>query len=354
MATEHDISGRDLIARADEIKRALPKEYSEEIDGLASGMKSYFPLSASHLMYLYNLLSDVFRASQCSALAAWGSSSATGTNIVDRNLDWYEGLVDEMVELHAITRYHFPDRDVQMIGALGHLGCITGIATREPTGRNGIMGALMDADVTGSNYSASGCRSYNFDMRYCLENFNTKEEMAAYMSDKPYTFDNLILLADSNNTIVVENNISGKGTSPSRAARDDNSRLNPGIAWGYPGMVGAVNGFCLAGQVNNFSKGTNGEINLERWSLLRKKIDGHNAGVARPWTPQDVREVMTSYHGRRPGSLSLDQGDLYNQQTQQIALYVPAQGLLQVFFKPLDGTTPREPGFVQIPLGPGT
>lgn len=351
LATEYGVSGSELIKRADQIKKNMPREYLDEIDGLASGMRSYFPLSASNLMYLYNLLSDVFRWTQCSAMGVWGPSSSAGTNVMYRTLDWYEGMVDEMTEIHAITRYHYADRDVHIIGALGHLGCITGISTTDAEGRNGIMGAIMDANVSGTKYSAEGCRSYNFDLRSALERLGTKEEIAAYLSDKPYTFSNLILLADSAKTIVLENNISGEGEAPSRAVRDDVSVLNPGIEWGFPAMIGAVNAFCLKGQVNNFSRGVNGEINVERWNLLRKRIDELNDSAnGYSLTPEDVKEIMMSFAGRRPGSLEADEGDLYNQQSQQMAFYIPRDAFLQVFFKPLDGSTPKEPKLVNIPL----
>lgn len=351
LATAHGVSGSQIVRRAQEIRRNLPKEYADEIDGLASGMKSIFPLSATNLMYLYNLLPDVFRWSQCSAFGAWGASSSTGSNVVYRTLDWYEGALDEMTEAQAITRYHYQDRDVHMIGGLGHLGCLTGISTTDQQGRGGTMGAIMDANVTGTSYSAKGCRSYNFDLRWALEHLNTKEEIAGFMADKPYTFSNVILLADSGNTAVLENNVTGLGEAPSRAVRNDSSPLNPGIAWGYPSMLGAVNSFCLLGQVDNFSKGINGEINRERWQLLRKQIDGlYAANGSYTLTPEDVKRVMLSYHGPRPGSLEADEGDLYNQQSQQMALYVPAEGFLQVFFKPLDGSTPKVPTFTQIPL----
>lgn len=352
LATEHDVSGSELLKRIAQIKQNVPREYIEEIDGYASEMKSYFPLSASNLLYMYNLLPDAFRWTQCSALAAWGNSSSTGTNIVYRNLDWYEGLVDEMTELQAVIRYHYADRDVQVVGALGHLGCISGIVTGRPDGRDGIMGAIMDADVTGSKYTAEGRRSYNFDLRYSLENFNTKDEMAKYMSDKPYAFSNLIVLADRDSTTVLENNVSGMGPAPSRAVRTDTSELNPGIDWGYPSMVGAVNGFCLKGQVNNFSKDYTGEINVERWELMRKKIDELKG--ARPGgrlTPEDMKAIQDSYWGKAPGSLSADEGDLYNQQTQQMLLYVPAENKVDIFFKPLDGSTPLVPAYITIPLG---
>ncbi|MHB8894457.1 MAG: C45 family autoproteolytic acyltransferase/hydrolase [Candidatus Geothermincolia bacterium] len=351
LAMDYGVTGKELLARADEIKRSLPREYTEEIDGLASGMKSYFPLSASSLMYLCNLLPDVFRWTACSAFGTWGASSSTGSNVVYRTLDWYEGLLDEMTEIQAVTRYHFADRDVHMIGGLGFLGCLTGISTTDPQGPNGTMGAIMDANVSGSKYSAKGCRSYNFDLRYALEHLNSKEEIARFMADKPYTFSNVILLADSAGTVVLENNVSNMGEAPSHAVRDDVSPLNPGIAWGYPQMLGAVNGFCLRGQVNNFSKGINGEINTERWALMREKIDElRKAGGGSRLTPDDVKKMMTSYRGRAPGSLEEDEGDLYNQQSQQMALYLPAEGFLEVFFKPLDGSTPKVPTFTTIPL----
>jgi hypothetical protein len=351
LATVYDIPGSEVLERVEQVKANMPEEYVRQVDGLASGMRSYFPLSADSLIWLYNLMSDVFRWSKCSAYGVWGASSSTGSNVLYRTLDWYEGMFDEITEIQAVTRYHFADRDVHMIGALGHLGCITGIATKDLLGRDGVMGAIMDANVTGSEYSARGCRSYNFDLRYALERLDSKDEISAFLADKPYTFSNVILLGDSASTTVLENNVSGRGEAPSRAVRTDSSPLIPGIEWGYPSMIGAVNAFCLRGQVNNFSRGENSEINVERWDLLRKKIDE----LRRPdgtyqVTPGDVKAIMSSHRGGVPGNFMKGEGDLYNQQTQQMMVYVPSAGSLDVFFKPLDGSTPVPPPTVPVPL----
>lgn len=65
-------------------------------------------------------------------------------------------------------------------------------------------------------------------------------------------------------------------------------------------------------------------------------------------------EVLTprelSFHAKRPGSLSDDEGDLHNRQTQQMMMYVPAESRMDVFFQPLDGSTPLAPVFLSIPL----
>jgi hypothetical protein len=63
---------------------------------------------------------------------------------------------------------------------------------------------------------------------------------------------------------------------------------------------------------------------------------------------------MCSYHGHGPGSLLLNDGDLYNLQTQQMMLYIPADRSLKAFIKPKQGANPADPSpyFYNIPLEP--
>lgn len=351
LATFQGLWFNTVPERIELVKPQLEAVYREELDGLASQMERTTDWTAPQLVYGFNLIPDVFRKTQCNAFGAWGNASATGQCVAYRTLDWWGGLWKIRIPgIQAVTKLIYPDKTVWLIGALGHLGCITGINYN-----TGVMGAILDADV-GTDYRAAGMRSYNFDLRTALENSATKEDIAAFLKDpaKAYAFDHLIFLADEKNCVILENNISGTGANPQRAVRTDASPLGDGIAWGHPQMIGAVNCFMLRGQPDNFSKGPHKAINTKRWALLLKrtaaKIDESPGGKV---TPEGVRELMCSYWGKRPESLLTKHGDLYNSDTQQMMLYVPAERSLRVFFKPKDNSAPVDAGpvFVTVPLG---
>ena len=351
LATFQGLWFNTVPERIEKVKPQLDAVYREELDGLASQLPRTADWTAAELVYGFNLIPDVFRKTQCNAFGCWGEASATGQCIAYRTLDWWGGLWKIRIPgIQAVTKLVYPDKTIWLIGALGHLGCITGINYN-----TGVMGAILDADV-GTAYSAEGIRSYNFDLRTALESSATKEEVAAYLGDpaKRYGFDHLIFLADEKNCVILENNISGTGSSPQRGLRSDTSALNEGIVWNHPQMIGSVNCFMLRGQPNNFSAGPHKEINTKRWQLLlersAKKISdspGHRL------TPEGVRELMCSYWGKRPESLLTHHGDLYNSDTQQMMLYVPAERSLKVFFKAKDNSTPLDAGvgFVVVPIG---
>jgi hypothetical protein len=66
-------------------------------------------------------------------------------------------------------------------------------------------------------------------------------------------------------------------------------------------------------------------------------------------TPQHVQEIMTAYWQDEPRGFD-QSGDLFNTDTLQSFLYVPAQSLLKVYFQDWDGSTPKVPKFITIPL----
>lgn len=346
------ISKETLVSRVEEIRLQLNPDYRDEIEGIASCFTGYSgllkKLSAREILYVFNLFSDVARTHQCSAFAAWDSSSSTGSTIAFRSLDWFGGLFyHPLPSIQSVTRLVYPDKTVYLFGALGHVGCVTGLNFN-----TGIFGGILDADVENTTYDAKEARSYNFDLREALERFPTSQQVAGFLKDpaKNYTFSHLIFLADEKSACILENNISGKGDMGRRTVRTDTSELNTGVTWGYPKMVGAENGFILKGQVDNMNAGKNARINQGRWSLMKEQI-GLRYKDRKSLTPEQVREIMTSYRGDEPGSLMTNDGDLYNIQTQQMFLYLPAERKLEVFFKPLDGSSPLKPEFVPIPLG---
>jgi hypothetical protein len=351
LATGQWLWGNTIPNRIDHIKPMLDSGFLEELNGMSSVMEETKAWTPDQLIFGFNLMPDVFRANQCSALGCWGEKSANGKTIAYRTLDWWGGLVyQKLPSIQAVTKIIYPDCTVFLIGVLGHLGCITGINYQ-----TGIMAAILDAGSEEDYYSA-GCRSYNFDLRHALEKSANKEEIANYLadSDKNYAYNHLIFLADQNNCKILENNTSGIGVSPRRALRSDTSMLNPGIFWNFPGMIGAVNSFILRGQIDNHLQGKHSNVNTERWELMQDKTSATLMEKNQKLTDEDLQEIMCSYHGEGPKSLIGGHGDLYNSNTQQMMLYIPEERSLEVYFIPLNGKNPRDPKplFVRIPLQP--
>ena len=337
--------GNTLTERVADIRPSLDPEYRDEIDGLASSLKGSATFSGADLAYVYNLLPDVLRATQCSGFGVWGSQSALGTNIAYRTLDWYGLLTQPFPRVQAVTRLVYPDGSLYLVGGLGHLGVISAINPRTR-----IMAAILDASVEDEAYRSAGRRSYPFDLRHALERAGGLEEIAAYLAApaRDYAIGHLIMLADPRRTSVLENNTARAGTAPRRALRTDTSELNPGVPWGRTEMLGIVNAFMLKGQRDNFATGLGARVNQRRWALMRDRIASHTG----PLSIQDVKGIMTAYWGSEPGTLysPLSSGDLYNSDTQQMLLYVPASNHLEVFFRPKDGAIPNMPEFIEVKL----
>jgi len=352
IATLEGLWGKTVPEHLAAIRPQLPSSYNEELAGLATVMKGSWTWTNEELIYCFNLLPDLFRTTQCSAFGCWGEASANGKNVAYRTLDWFGGLfAKELPLIQSVTRIRYSNKTIYLIGALGHLGCITGINVN-----TGIMAGILDSDVSGTTYDPIGCSSYNFDLRKALEDCSGTGTLAAELTSKSkkYAFSHLILLADKRQTSILENNISGLGTHSSRSLRYDTSQLNPGIKWSHPHIIGAVNCFMLKGQVNNFSEGKHKKINERRWSLMLDKLKSRLVASKNMLTPADIQSIMCSYYGDSPGSLLLNDGDLYNLQTQQMMLYTPAERSLKVFIKPKKGANPANPSpfFYNIPLEP--
>ena len=192
-----------VINRVGSIKTQLNQDYLDEIDGLASklcnattNVRGDGKLSNDEL-YLFNLLADVARTTECSALAVFGSLSSTGSTMVARALD--AGCPD----IQAVVTFKNGSKSICTIGYLGFMGVLSGF------NENKIFAAILDAP-TGSTYSAFAKKSYPFDLRYALENYTTNDAVASYMKSPAYAFSHLIFLADPTSSEVLETKRSKK------------------------------------------------------------------------------------------------------------------------------------------------
>lgn len=346
--TGNDDGYRMMMARVKDIRTQVPKEYLDEINGLGETVSSCTEsirgdnrLSPDELLF-FNLVPDVARGTQCSAVGVFGPRSATHKTILARVLDFYNGSQNQLPKLQAVTyiTYHtkYGVKSVCLIGYLGFLGVISGLNHHQ------VFAAILDSP-TGAVYHSQAKRSYPMDLRFALENTVHLREVAGYLADphKNYAYNHLIALANPWECNILENNISGAGTHMQRALRNDSSRLNDGISWDIRGAVASVNSFVLEGNHDNH---TISPDNLARWAKIKELIKAQ--GI---FTRAGLKQLISYHSGPEPGSRL--NGDLYNVNTQQIIIFDPDSPSLEVFFRPKSGKLPVEPLFEKIPAVSG-
>lgn len=332
-----------LLKRVNDIKPQIPKEYCEEIEGMAEDLAGSEEsimgdnkLSLNEL-YLFNLIPDVLRQTQCCCLSVYGSLSETGATLTARDLDWYGGSKNQIPRLQAVITYKYKDVKVCSVGYMGYMGIITGFNSRK------VFSAILDSP-TGSVYDSVGKSSYPMDLRLALEKKSNMDEVARYMSDssRQYTVNHLIALSDPVEGKILENNFSGSGQDMKRALRSSDSILNEGITWGIKNAVAAVNAFLLKGNHDNFSTIVG---NTERWSKLKTELESKGEKV----TLDELKSIISFDNNDGPGDMAT--GDLYNSMNQMSVVFQPATLELEVAFRPRTASTlPDDPVFIKIPV----
>ncbi|MCL6588802.1 MAG: hypothetical protein K6U80_02510 [Firmicutes bacterium] len=328
-----------MLFRTGEIKPQVNQDYLDEIEGMASqfsggadNVRGDQKISRDEF-YFFNLIPDAIRETQCSAVAVFGSGSALKQTMVARNLDWYGGSANQIPQIQAVITVRQKDKSICSIGYLGFQGVITGF------NRHGVFAGILDSG-SGAPYVSKDRNSYPLDLRYALENNKTLNDVAGFMKDpaRNYTCNHLIFLAGPKDGQVLENNFSGCDTAR-RALRSSQSKLNPGINWGFNQAVGAVNSFLLSG---NFDNHTQYPHNVRRWASLCNELKKNGPVI----TWDELKAIISFDNGDGPGGM--EEGDLYNGGTQQTILFIPATMRLEIFFRPHDGGLPADPVFKEI------
>ncbi|MDP4094993.1 MAG: C45 family autoproteolytic acyltransferase/hydrolase [Bacillota bacterium] len=331
----------DVLKRVKDIKPQIEKDYSDEITGMGSVFSGSTDnqlgdgkLSTDEI-YIMNLLPDVLRLTQCSALGIYGKRSETNSSMMERALDWYAGAKNQLAKVQAVTYIENNSKSICTIGFLGYIGVISGY------NRNQDFAAILDSS-TGGIYYSEGRRSYTMDLRYALENSDTIDKIADYLKsdDRKYTFGHLIFLCDKNTVKVLENNV-GSDPNSIRKIRDEKSELNEGINWGYDNAIGCVNAFELKGNLNNHS---NIPENVARWESMKNELKSKGDKISL----DEFKEIASYHKGKYPGEQS--DGDLYNVNTDQIIIYQPSEDNLEIFFRPYSGKLPGRPDFKKVPV----
>lgn len=340
--TRNDKYHNRLLGRVMDIKPQIPKDYADEIEGIASNFSGMNDNSRGDgklsvdEFFLINLFPDVARSAQCSALSVFGQRSDTKETMTARILDWISGEKNQLSQMHAVVTYKNSEQSIMTIGYLGYMGSISGFNDDK------VFGSILDAG-TGMAYSSSSKYSYPMDLRYALEHYQTMDEVANYLKspDRDYAYNHLIFLSDPSESKVLENNIGGRADSI-RDVRTEQSELNTNIVWDISDSIGTVNAFMLKGNFDNY---TDNLINTTRYESMKNELMSKGEEV----TIDELKSIASFHKGELPGEQT--EGDLYNYGTQQIIIFEPGQLNLEVFFKPANGALPAVPVFEEIVVG---
>ena len=336
--TESDFIYGLVLSRVVDIRSQVPMEYQDEVDAMSAALNPSGALNvrgdgklSRDEIWLMNLITDVARGSQCSAVGVSEGRSVTASTMVARLLDWDVGSFNQLAKIQAVYRINNGSRSITTIGFLGLQAVLSGYNDEN------VFVSILDSP-TGKPYSSAGKRSYAFDLRYALENEDSLVGIANYMTDpsRDYAFNHIIFMADRDTAAALENNFSGTGSNMRRALRDHESALNDGITWGFIDGVAAVNAFMLDGNHDNFT----GDIrNTARWASIGSQLSAKGATVT--WA--ELKEIATYDGGDGPGAMEF--GDIYSEENIQVILFEPSTGRLEVAFHPENGSPTSNPMF---------
>ena len=179
---ETDFTYDLVLSRVNEIRSQVPTEYQNEVDAMSAALGQGTPsvrgdgqLSRDEL-WLLNLITDVARETQCSAVGLYKGRSATGRTMVARLLDWDVGSSNQLAKIQAVYKINNGSKSITTIGFLGLQAVLSGYSD------DNVFVSILDSG-TGHAYSSPGKRSYVFDLRYALENENSLVGIANYMTN---------------------------------------------------------------------------------------------------------------------------------------------------------------------------
>ena len=319
------------------IKRQVPARYRAELEGLASVIATAprnelgdGRLSPGELDFLH-LIQDTFRT-QCSGVSVYGRRAARRETATAFLMDFFGREV--LGHLHAVTTISDGRRSLAMVGFLGILNSTVAVND------DGVFVGVPSSEVA-AEYDPAGKRSVFFEVRAALEQHSTLRGVAAAMMKprKQYAQGFNLSLADRHGAAILELDNLGH-----RGLRRAGSALNPGVEpWPFRDAVATVNSFVLEGNTDNH---TADPVNFGRWNSYIAEIEATGPVTSL----EELKRVVSFDGGDGPDDFLAGSGDIYNQWTVTISVFVPAKLRLEVFFAPAEGPMPDDPDFVRVPL----
>ena len=267
--------------------RALYTDYKEELDGFtdalagnSEGIVQDGILSKDEIR-LIQFVPDAIRGTSCSGISLDGSMTASGQRITSRILEWDLGSDNQLSMGHSVVHYINGEKSFTSVTLLGYFPILTAVSD------DGVM--LSEYDVgskLGEPYTYGSKKSYTYDMRYVLENYQTAEKCARFLVNNagnyPYCVN--ILATDEKDALVAEIAVETYDGKP--LIRDSSTELIKGVEWSDPACICVVNSFASNGNADQLSVTAD---NLIRWKKYAEFYCGQ-----KNMTIDRFKELLTS------------------------------------------------------------
>ncbi len=283
-----------LDIRATILFDSIPKEYQDELNGIAEaftsgkGMVKDGKLSFEEFR-LAQFVPDAVRGTACSAVSLDGSRTSSGKRITSRLLEWYIGTENQVTKIHTVTHIKNAEKSYTAVGCLGLMTTLTAINS------SGVMVGELDVGSVSEDYQIQDKTSYTFAMRYAIENYPTAREVAEYLAEhaREYTYCANILVTDEKEALCVELPVTESDGEP--IIRDKNSKLLDEIVNDCQDCLIIVNAYVCAGRDPS---GIKFSSNIIRWERFNEWFAGDSS-----FSLGSFKEIMTSERHDEQASL---------------------------------------------------
>jgi len=321
--TDQDEFNRKFLNRIEAIRQNINMRYADEVNAVAAtfDLSRRDRLGDGHLsrneFWLYQLIPDVGRKTNCSGFGVFGSHAASGKPIVGRNMDW--NTTGDLRSITAITVYKHEKTVMVNIGYAGYVAVITGFNDK------GLFLAHLDSPKRHRYPNQLDDRhSAVFDMRQTLEQNGDITSARKTLMNK-YPFSHNVLIADPKEVAVLE-----QPEGESGRLRSDRSPLRNELAWDRPGRIAVVNCFALYGYSNTISS-----HDYRRWYRFRNMAN--RIGNNHPAHPSDIVKMMTDRKGM-----------IFHAATAQSMVFTPHDKRLFLYTVPVSGIHDEKPVLEEI------
>jgi len=260
--------------------------------------------------HVLNMLPELGIAPDGIGLGVFNQVSAEQGPIVGRNLDWRHTPALRAVQ--AVMVYQYLDQTVVQIGFAGILSLFTGFNAQ------GLFAAYFDATPY-SPYPttatvAPSSRISGFMLREILRNNSSVPQAIRRIMPLQFVASQSILLADHKQVKVVEYALGQRAV-----VRAWDSPTTSGYAWDRVWQLAIVGCHVLA-SLNDHCQRLQDQV---RWQRLHTLLNFHPSQPAHAGVVADI--LLDTAHQRAA---------LFNPQTVQSQLYIPASNQLYLYVRP--------------------
>lgn len=340
-----------VVERITELKKNIPEDYLNEINGFAealsdgfTGMESDGKISYEEAL-LMQMVPDALRGTNCNALSVWGDKTVTGDKINSRTLEWSLGSENQMCKAQAVTHFKMGEGKNSYVtfSVLGMLDMLTGINDKE------VMVGILDVG-SGLDYECEGKKCYTYELRYALENMADARSIGEYMvsESRNFTYSHNILITDKKDSFVAEDCVIrlcdipeaerqelDNDFDPKAVLRDKDTPLMEGITWDNPDSLCVINAFMSDGTDDYF---TASDSNFVRFSKFNTWV-----GDKEKLSVSDVKDIVTRETVDMPSGIQ----KLHSEIVFQTIIYDYSTGNIEVCFTGEEGVV-NHPDFVKI------